>query len=608
MKTRLALLACSFALTSPFAVAFAQEAAWDIGYDYLPRPGFHPLTMKGTPDGGFVMAGIARDLPLNSISSPSEVVIAKFTENGDRTWVTTRPLPTSYHGDFVDDLVGVDVAPDGNVYVVEPRQFVSRLIRYLPDGTIAWQRTVGFGTAASFQVLVTHVDASSPGEVVVAGTHMEGLFFPYVQLQTYTDQGALGFSVPSLVAPVSPQLLLRKVRRGPSGEIFLFGLGDTVGDDATLSTVETYDPSGVRLWSRTVGTVAFPRATEVSDVASTPDGMTTIVASETNADTATRLLLVRVDSAGNQVFERSYTPGLGIQVDAQAMALLPGGGFAVAGSVERTLPGNERAFALMIFDSDGQEVAVSFLPNASPEDEGSADQIVLDAEGNLVVLGWSEGAADEGVLASFDVQGNPRWVRRIRGSRPVPTLTNSTSTALDFDTRGNVFSLIQGVVSGVEPNQDLSLRMGKTMRGGEVSAEFCGPGVPNSTGLPGTLRIVGLDGAMHNNLSLVANDLPGGAFTLFLDSETAANVPGAGGGQGTLCLGGSIGRFAGPGQIRRATQQGGAWLQLDLTALPQPTSNVQAMAGQTWRFQAWHRDANPGVTSNFTNGVSVVLQ
>lgn len=49
-------------------------------------------------------------------------------------------------------------------------------------------------------------------------------------------------------------------------------------------------------------------------------------------------------------------------------------------------------------------------------------------------------------------------------------------------------------------------------------------------------------------------------------------------------------------------------LQLHLDDLPQPTGAVTASVGETWSFQAWYRDANPGATSNFTNGAHVTLQ
>ena len=49
-------------------------------------------------------------------------------------------------------------------------------------------------------------------------------------------------------------------------------------------------------------------------------------------------------------------------------------------------------------------------------------------------------------------------------------------------------------------------------------------------------------------------------------------------------------------------------MQIDLTAIPTPTGTTSAMAGDTWNFQCWHRDANPTATSNFTNGYRVVFQ
>ncbi len=32
------------------------------------------------------------------------------------------------------------------------------------------------------------------------------------------------------------------------------------------------------------------------------------------------------------------------------------------------------------------------------------------------------------------------------------------------------------------------------------------------------------------------------------------------------------------------------------------------VGGESWNFQAWFRDKNPGNTSNFTDGVSVLFQ
>jgi len=74
-----------------------------------------------------------------------------------------------------------------------------------------------------------------------------------------------------------------------------------------------------------------------------------------------------------------------------------------------------------------------------------------------------------------------------------------------------------------------------------------------------------------------------------------------------LCLGGSIGRFVGPGQVMNSGASGSFTLTVDLSALPTPTGLVTAQPGETWNFQAWYRDANPGPTSNFTDAVAVTF-
>jgi hypothetical protein len=50
-------------------------------------------------------------------------------------------------------------------------------------------------------------------------------------------------------------------------------------------------------------------------------------------------------------------------------------------------------------------------------------------------------------------------------------------------------------------------------------------------------------------------------------------------------------------------------LQLDLTTTPTPTGSVSVAAGESWSFQAWHRDSAAGVaTSNFTDATVVTFE
>ena len=139
-----------------------------------------------------------------------------------------------------------------------------------------------------------------------------------------------------------------------------------------------------------------------------------------------------------------------------------------------------------------------------------------------------------------------------------------------------------------------------------LGSNYCSPAVANSTGNPGVISAEGSPSASANNVTLTVSDLPANAFGFFLTSQTTANVANPGGSQGNLCLGGAIGRFVGPGQIKNSGPGGTFSLMLDLTQQPSPTGSVSVQPGESWNFQAWHRDAVGGsVTSNFTNGLTI---
>jgi hypothetical protein len=137
-----------------------------------------------------------------------------------------------------------------------------------------------------------------------------------------------------------------------------------------------------------------------------------------------------------------------------------------------------------------------------------------------------------------------------------------------------------------------------------VGSKLCGPGVPNSTGLPGELAGTGSAVVGANDLVLRATHLPAGEFAYAVASQTSAFVTAPAGSQGNLCVGGQIARLV--AQVGQAA--GGAFeVSVDLTAIP--TTPLSAVApGETWHFQVWHRDHNPGPTSNFTDSLAVSFQ
>ena len=184
---------------------------------------------------------------------------------------------------------------------------------------------------------------------------------------------------------------------------------------------------------------------------------------------------------------------------------------------------------------------------------------------------------------------------------------------------GNAEFLFDGDVLGAVPEDwpgsyafDIGVKFGTWTDYGQGRARFhrvefralddlgileCVPAQANSTGSPAALEGWGSPYVDQNLVELTASGLPPNQFGYLLASLTPAFNPLPGGSQGNLCLGGVIARFT--GQVQSSGAAGTIVVPVDLTIIPaNPTTSVAP--GETWHFQLWYRDQNPGPTSNFT--------
>jgi len=122
----------------------------------------------------------------------------------------------------------------------------------------------------------------------------------------------------------------------------------------------------------------------------------------------------------------------------------------------------------------------------------------------------------------------------------------------------------------------------------------------NSTGAQASIAASGSAVVADNDLTLVAASMPPGQFGYFMMSDSQAFVPLFGGSQGNLCLGSPLLRFA--LFITQVDGAGEMTLSADLNNLPLATVIAP---GETWNFQCWFRDQNPGSTSNTTDGLAI---
>jgi len=215
---------------------------------------------------------------------------------------------------------------------------------------------------------------------------------------------------------------------------------------------------------------------------------------------------------------------------------------------------------------------------------------------------------------TFYVNGAP--IGTVQGAQPANTPNSSyiigawnPPGAIPEFFNGNIddVQVYQGVLSPAQVQQLYNNPGTSLGNNNPICCGYC-DFVPNSTGQPGVIQANGTNTVAANNVQLSVIQLPLNAFGFFLTSRTQGHVPGAGGSQGTLCLGGSIGRYVGPGQIKNSGATGSFSLQLNLAQHPTPTGFVSVVAGDTWNFQAWYRDAVGGAAvSNFTNGRTITF-
>jgi len=176
-----------------------------------------------------------------------------------------------------------------------------------------------------------------------------------------------------------------------------------------------------------------------------------------------------------------------------------------------------------------------------------------------------------------------------------------------FDGRIDDLQVYSGTLSPADV-QYLFANPGAPLGGGMLGTSYCGPAVVNSSGQSATTRASGSSSVAANNLTLTAARLPFNSFGFFLTSRTQGFIQNPGGSSGNLCLGGAIGRYVGPGQIKNSGLLGAFDVPVNLSQTPSPTGYVQVQAGQIWNFQCWFRDAVGGVaTSNFTDGLSILF-
>ncbi|MDA1264192.1 MAG: hypothetical protein O2816_03835 [Planctomycetota bacterium] len=227
---------------------------------------------------------------------------------------------------------------------------------------------------------------------------------------------------------------------------------------------------------------------------------------------------------------------------------------------------------------------------------------VNDLNGGVSTIPGTDPELDSHVVVRIDyLAGNERVRMWVNPGMDHPE-TQPQVDVMVPDHRFNQIRFSSGG-SGSQQYWD-GVRIDKGVPGsGSIGSNYCGPANLNSTGIGAVISASGSLAAFSNNVTLHGTQLPPTQFAYFLNSQTQDFVFFPPGSQGILCLGGGIGRYS--SSVLDTGLSGEADLSLDLTQTPTPGGHVGIQPGDTWHFQLWFRDKNPGPTSNFTDGITL---
>ena len=358
--------------------------------------------------------------------SPSEIIICPCQGTSPSSTSNIKIVPDSlllYQGNtnflraYVKDSKGNDIK-DAKVKWESLNTDVARVKQ---DGEV---EAVGSGTTkirASYEgmsseaeIQVAASDSSIPKPAIPTGLNVTNVTLTSFTLNWNAVTGATGYKVykdnvwyADVIAPTTSKSITGLTAGTTySMQVSAVNAGGESTKSTALSVTTASSSSGVKQWTKTLGTASSDMATETA--VDTSGGVYVTGYTEGNLDGNTNaggrdIFLTKYDISG--VKQWTKTLGTASSDGASGVAVDSSGGVYVTGYTYGNLDGNTNAGSYDIFltkyDTSGVKQWTKTLGSASHEE---ASGLAVDSSGEVYVTGWTSGNLDGNTNAgSWDI-------------------------------------------------------------------------------------------------------------------------------------------------------------------------------------------------------------
>lgn len=282
-------------------------------------------------------------------------------------------------------------------------------IKYSPDGNVIWKRRYDGPGNAQEKSSAIAVDGSD--NVLVLGRSYAGsLFYNDYALMKYSPTGNRQWVANDDGLANLVDIPLAMAVDG-NGSIYVAGTSVNADQVHTQMVTMKFSPTGVRQWIRTITGPLANQSSVAYGIAVNAAGAVAVTGEVSDPSGVSGYLVVQYGTGGGLQWTGTYTSAAGGHSRPTAMAIDGTSNVLVTGWAGRGAGPSD--YATVKFDTAGNQLWARTY-NGSGNGSDEANSIATDTAGNVFVTGESSnGLTGDFVTIKYDAAGHRKWVKSL---------------------------------------------------------------------------------------------------------------------------------------------------------------------------------------------------